>query len=1319
MFGSLGDKLMDILDDIFTWLYESLIEPFLFLHSFGNLIYGEGRREELVHNTFTTAEITDIFHSGSALVSTIAGFIILMAIIVAGMRISSTAINPSNRTYYIEFLKDLGIVLIIFFNLGFFYDLVFTANSGIISVFAADQDEHGGLLTTLGGTGIIGTILVGIIMLFLMIWANWYYMMRKLTLLILMVLGPLMIALFLFPQFKGITGAWFKEFVGTVFVQSIHAILFWMITIITAGQETDVANAIFNLETVILYLIFIPVGESIRALLGMGGGMSTNMSKAGAMFGMSALAGVYGSVKGALDKNGNSSVMGALQGAKDGVRNSNKGSSSVDEESTIRDATLAANTGTNSGTSPKAESMLKWGDIGSRAGKAILGSAGSIGGAAIGGPMGSMIAATGGFAAGGVIGGATGRGSKALTDLATDNIKKGISDGKDTWNNMANPLDANREDMANKIADKNTADYENANKTEFLKNAQENFPDLDKKGLEMQWEEHKAGIHEGNLSKARDMVRKSTSSDGKLASANKLAENSANEMTSQWANENKEAFDEEYDNANPLPPNATESERAAHKKHKNNAWNQKVAAQKEMYQGVANKTANQMKDEAMGSEMISRKGFANSFAENMQAQDEQAFIEEYQRQNPNAPMEEATNAFKTAKGNNARSNFAKSYMDQNKGATLEQANQAYDMANNAKSKDDYVNKYMEQASNNHSSTANKSYDMAKAHIDSGNDKEGFIKNYQSNVNPSATREQAGQMYEAVKESGSKAEFLKGQAFTPSESMKKQAGNTYSLAKQQAELGDKESFVQSYQSSNPNSTRQQAEALYDKANTMSSGGARSYHQSANSALNNVKPESVFNKGANKQVNRGYFTNQLAAVKTQEDKANYINDQVASGVTPEQATTSWAGREKQQFNNNLSHFENQLPQSLPMKQAISRSSGIQKTKAALSAGTAFVGTASGVTPTIDAANNVGLKGYMVTKSFKDGYTDGTDSVLQSPENIGSSNSFVTRTKAIGSGISQGISTAGNAMQPFVENAVENQKKFQNAVAYTGGIIGGANLYQKAGNLASRVNPYNKAINNSVESGAYETSEIRQMASQVNEETGQSHIPQGNIKLVSTPTQSYVQATDSAGQKRIVSRYGSGDSALNTGQVVYQDLTVDDRGGLKPISQAYQMDTGGAKVETGRNINVNPNKLVATKRAPAINPMVTQDVSPYNASVETGSFSKNDAITNTKNIRMVVTKERSYMVGQDKSSGEAVRISPYKAGDARLDVNDVREVEYVVENKRFNVKGTTDNHGQKVDYEPRLDTDEYLYSPQNQRTYRRNQYEKQRFKGIGGAD
>ncbi|MBC3210452.1 hypothetical protein HU755_26995, partial [Pseudomonas sp. SWRI111] len=54
------------------------------------------------------------------------------------------------------------------------------------------------------------------------------------------------------------------------------------------------------IEAVILMIIFIPVTESLRALIGLGGKMNDGFSKAAAMMGVSALVCMFGAAKGAL-----------------------------------------------------------------------------------------------------------------------------------------------------------------------------------------------------------------------------------------------------------------------------------------------------------------------------------------------------------------------------------------------------------------------------------------------------------------------------------------------------------------------------------------------------------------------------------------------------------------------------------------------------------------------------------------------------------------------------------------------------------------------------------------------------------------------------------------------------------------------------------------------------------------------------------------------------------------------------------------------------------------------------------------------------------
>src|SRR5690606_5794687 len=129
-------------------------------------------------------------------------------------------------------------------------------------------------------------------------------------------------------------------------------------------------------------------------------------------------------------------------------------------------------------------------------------------------------------------------------------------------------------------------------------------------------------------------------------------------------------------------------------------------------------------------------------------------------------------------------------------------------------------------------------------------------------------------------------------------------------------------------------------------------------------------------------------------------------------------------------------------LPMKQMIRRSETMQKLAAGSAATSAFLSNATGIKPLTTAARNAAIKGSLVTKSFVDGYAQGSQSILESPENVGSSSlgsKLVTQTKAVGSGIAKGIQNATDSLQPSLETAIEKQRAFQNAVAYTGGLVG----------------------------------------------------------------------------------------------------------------------------------------------------------------------------------------------------------------------------------------------------------------------------------------
>ncbi|PEW48789.1 hypothetical protein CN443_31735, partial [Bacillus cereus] len=208
----------------------------------------------------------------------------------------------------------------------------------------------------------------------LMIWANFYYLMRAVTLYVLMLLGPVMVGMWLFPQKKQQTLYWIREFMGAVLIQAIHAITLWLVITLIGGAQ----NPIIKL---VLLAMFIPVGEIVKSFIGLSTNASAGIHRAGTMLGMGALASVAGLVKGVRDDYRSAKEKGKEK--KDGEKDNKE------DADNPKDA-LGANLGTDVGTTSRAARMLKAGQIGSSIGKATTGLAGMAAGAGLG--PGAMVA---------------------------------------------------------------------------------------------------------------------------------------------------------------------------------------------------------------------------------------------------------------------------------------------------------------------------------------------------------------------------------------------------------------------------------------------------------------------------------------------------------------------------------------------------------------------------------------------------------------------------------------------------------------------------------------------------------------------------------------------------------------------------------------------------------------------------------------------------------------------------------------------------------------------------------------------------------------
>ncbi|OUA36534.1 type IV secretion system protein, partial [Bacillus thuringiensis] len=463
------EKIIDWVGGLVIHMVKALLAPIYgFMDTIPVLVFG-GDKSNLDF-LYAKNAVTNVLDTGMPVMFKFVAFCVLVSVVITAAKYSATTMNPNNRTALIEYAKDLMIISICLWHLDFFYNFVFDLNSWITLEFKEaingvnngnfNPDQQIPLLksglsdnktiTELSMEGHKNDYMFIIFGLFieagLMIWANFYYLMRAVTLYVLMLLGPVMVGMWLFPQKKQQTLYWIREFMGAVLIQAIHAITLWLVITLIGGAQ----NPIIKL---ILLAMFIPVGEIVKSFIGLSTNASGGIHRAGTMLGMGALASVAGLVKGVRDD---------YRSAKDKGKEKKDGEKDNKEDADNPKNALGANLGTDVGTTSRAARMLKAGQIGSSIGKAATGLAGMATGAGLGpGAMvaGSQVGSALGSAPGAVAGrsvAAVGEGAVALGKHIGSSVKKGA----DTYSNLnGEPYpELTDEDIAQDLA---TKDFEN------------------------------------------------------------------------------------------------------------------------------------------------------------------------------------------------------------------------------------------------------------------------------------------------------------------------------------------------------------------------------------------------------------------------------------------------------------------------------------------------------------------------------------------------------------------------------------------------------------------------------------------------------------------------------------------------------------------------------------------------------------------------------------------------------------------------------------------------------------------------------------------
>ncbi|MGP4950339.1 MULTISPECIES: hypothetical protein [Bacillus] len=1268
-----------MLDKIIGWvggLIVSMVKTFLspiykLIDTIPDLIFGGDSAK--LNFLFKDDTAGSVLNTGLPVMFKFAAFLVLVSAVIAGAKYSAAAINPTNRTYIIEYAKDLMIVSICIWHLDFFYNIIFDINTWVASEFkraigeqSLDVFKPGQTITELSmdknKDDYLFQIFAMLIEVGLSLWANFFYLMRAVSLYILMLMGPIMVGMWLFPQKKQQTLYWMREFVGTVLIQGIHAITIWLIFVLVGKSD----NTIIKL---ILFAMFIPIGEIVKGFIGLSTNTAGAVNRAGTMLGMGALASMAGIVKGIRDDH---------RSNKEKTKARKEGEEDKKEDADNPKNALGANLGTDVGTTSRAARMLKAGQIGSMVGKATGGLAGLAMGAGLG-PEGMAVGTFAGSKAGGVPGAVTGRtlaaGLEGVTS-AGKHIGSSVKKGLDTYKGLNGEQypELTDEDIAQDLA---TKDFENwkadnpdsavasrlkqafpgASDAEIAKKVAKtnsdqmsHFKNQRKQDLQNM---KKNATPYGN---ARDLVNAATNAfqkgyeaDHKDAFMGQLPENmSAEEKEKKWNDHLNSKVQGFRNHAEQAAIKAGAMPVDAKDKQGNNLFDKsyvnKDAFASQLALGKVGKAVEGVKGETLESghqnmgQVDSLVGASTAAFKKAYTADHKAgFMKQFPADVPQQEKEAAWNKHLSQKVQGFK-NHAQKAAEQ---AGIVQQKDGTSYAN----KEAFASQLSQQLQNNPNINAmgvssvsgiQKAVNGVKTHSLAngyGNQKQKGVSNVGNLVQ--ASTESFKQGYAAE----NKANFMKNLSPTMSQAQKVEAwqshlndkGNEFKVVAQQAAV--------------------QAGAMPVQAKDTS---GKSLHN-----------QSYINKDA--------FASQLTKGLQSHASLGTMSQQVGSGITSAIQSVRSHGVATGGAINKAVFAATQTQASMARAGNLSVSE-IERSYADASASVANISQSAGkMTIPTSAVGRMTQQSKMIGVSMMEGakhlvHTKGMENVSQAYFNASSA-----VQQAGGNAVQRVMSgTAAAVHTSLGGNAAERHYNVTKGLSYAAGVIGGAGAYQATARMVSKHNPYNKAV----QTEAKEIQEIKGMVPTITDATGRQSVAQGAVRLVTTNNKSWIEAKDSSGMTQVVSRYGSGDSSIRSGQVVYQDLNISDgqltqyRNGMK-ATPAYIQDSSGGKISINRSININPNQLIGNQNQRPLQqkPVFSEPPLTVSHKVDNGHFYMSDLDQGGyQNVQMVVERDRSYMVATT-TDGTVSRISPFGKGDTRLQAN--QRIERVCEVKDSSIK------------------------------------------------
>lgn len=302
-----------------------VIRQLLGLYSFQELMLNDGARATTTYQGLMPLNWFDSAQSLFWVCQCIAWALIIGAIVKLLVSRNLSAVNPMMRVNLIDGIQNLLMTGFMLALIGPLFHVLAVINYKLVAVFgsASNYSQAFGTANTMS-SGLVGAILINIAFFIIMIYFNFVYIMRAITIALLYSTAPLFVVSIAFGgKYKQLFGNYMKELTSNIYMQTFHALMIAFFANVTTLGQTRL------IESIILLIAFVPMTQWFRQnLMGLsGGGISGQIGGQALSMGMGM---VGGATAGFMEQRNRKklveSIGGGTQMNKKGAQNFGGGS---------------------------------------------------------------------------------------------------------------------------------------------------------------------------------------------------------------------------------------------------------------------------------------------------------------------------------------------------------------------------------------------------------------------------------------------------------------------------------------------------------------------------------------------------------------------------------------------------------------------------------------------------------------------------------------------------------------------------------------------------------------------------------------------------------------------------------------------------------------------------------------------------------------------------------------------------------------------------------------------------------------------------------